>query len=1210
MSSAFDSDSDADRWHVKKPFPVLSSPKKNDVKKSGVNKPSVQTSITRTRDVPASAAVGAAEKAYVNLPTLSMWVREQDCGRVSSESMSESTLSRRSSKSSSSTPSLPLISPPSTPSDGRPSRASRFQHARASVTTSGSSRHSSLLSESESEMSGTETSDDESENERDILLAASVANMAMKKPAERKSPPKKPLAQSLPEPEKRIVPEAKDLWRSEPLKVLARLRPLLVNEVLGHKGLAINEIRALEKVDESRLRLKRGRQNLVYSLDGVYGVNNTQQDVFSAVEDVVDSVIAGFNGSVFSYGQANSGKTYTMHGANAEGQKTKFAEEIHADAEAQKGILQRAVKRLFGILNGVSGSRTYEVYCSYMEVYKESVHDLIRSKPLNQRGGGLEVCAGKGLPEVKGLSHVAVETADDVLELFEKSTALRMKGQKQMKSHTIFQVVVEQEGSSVGRDSSVKVISKLTLVDLAGPEKHKPGDGQWVTEVTKINQGLTALSRCIYALAEGAPHVPYRESKLTRVLQDCLGGSCRTVFMVGLSPAVSATDDSHSSLRLATKARKVTQKPAVNIVDSSSFIVPEKLAPAAEIARLTRLLRGNGQVKQETSQVGRTAIRKPAFSRVSQAPVRQRVGKAVVAEEPRLAAAKKLPSRDMSPYESDGYESDHDRTLSQEPTARYSYSSRQSDIYSPRRRGHPLDRAVASAAMTASVTTSRSISNGRSSGLMSHGGESTDQLHHEISTLRESQQEFRAEMVRLRYALQAQQEDPKLNALKGQIEKLERENLNLRRSKQQADARAMKSRQERDIMRYSIRGGDAAPVNARIATPQRLSTSESRESVLKKHLADLSKENSSLKQAMQDAEATIQKERAARGKMRNAIQNALAKQSSYSSHRSSLGSIGPIQEGVIGGESSSESVVRSMDSLRGGLGNDSTFVREQKSEATTKRESSGSSMSRMQPRPPAHAKPVQAAAAPPVQYRSKRTTRPPAATSIGQRSGASSRASGGSSNAPRAPSKPKEKTFQRSTVTRRSVGPNQGHLPRYSGLSSIERAAAAAKAKGLSHGEDEELFEAMRAGRNRYGRMESHMPKHYKAAQAMADTEFQDELHDISSEVTYQSSAMNDPPLNADEKLVSPHLTLRDSRHSSVRTPQANALLTSVRRNAGVGASVSKLQVLKEAMGSLQKEREAMLSAALRQGGRTNNVSLTNLRERVAMLRREVCAVN
>ncbi|BBN13499.1 centromeric protein E [Marchantia polymorpha subsp. ruderalis] len=310
-----------------------------------------------------------------------------------------------------------------------------------------------------------------------------------------------------------------------------------------------------------------------YSFDHVYGTESKNADIYRGLtKDVIMSALSGFNGTVFAYGQTSSGKTYTMKGTPAD-----------------PGIIRLAVHDVFSKIQEVA-SREFLIRVSYMEIYNEEINDLFA--PENRR---LQIHENleKGI-FVAGLREEIVDSPEQVFNLLEFGESHRHFGETNMnlyssRSHTIFRMVIEsrdmtQDGLEVDSNSDAVRVSALNLVDLAGSERiAKTGaGGVRLKEGTHINKSLMTLGTVINKLSEGpgkqGGHIPYRDSKLTRILQPALGGNAKTAMICTVTPDEIHIDETRGTLQFASRAKKVTNCAQVN----------EILTDAALLKRQTR----------------------------------------------------------------------------------------------------------------------------------------------------------------------------------------------------------------------------------------------------------------------------------------------------------------------------------------------------------------------------------------------------------------------------------------------------------------------------------------------------------------------------------------------------------------------------------------------------------------------------------------------
>ncbi|OXU29727.1 hypothetical protein TSAR_016159 [Trichomalopsis sarcophagae] len=287
----------------------------------------------------------------------------------------------------------------------------------------------------------------------------------------------------------------------------------------------------------------------VFSFDSVYDWNSSQQDIYEeTVRPLVSSVLDGFNGTIFAYGQTGTGKTYTMEGYGTD--------------DSKRGIIPRSFEQIFTHISR-SKNIQYLVRASYLEIYQEEIRDLLHQ----DQSLRFEL---KEKPDtgvfVKDLSNSVCKSAAEIQQLMTTGNQNRTVGATNMnehssRSHAIFIITIEM-GDSCG----IRV-GRLNLVDLAGSERQsKTGStGERLKEASKINLSLSALGNVISALVDGkTSHVPYRDSKLTRLLQDSLGGNSKTIMVANIGPASYNYDETLTTLRYANRAKNIKNKPRIN----------------------------------------------------------------------------------------------------------------------------------------------------------------------------------------------------------------------------------------------------------------------------------------------------------------------------------------------------------------------------------------------------------------------------------------------------------------------------------------------------------------------------------------------------------------------------------------------------------------------------------------------------------------------
>ncbi|XP_075899207.1 kinesin-1 heavy chain-like [Nelusetta ayraudi] len=288
-----------------------------------------------------------------------------------------------------------------------------------------------------------------------------------------------------------------------------------------------------------------------YYFDRVFQSSTTQEQFYNAVaQKIVKDVLEGYNGTIFAYGQTSSGKTHTMEG------KLKDPNMM--------GVIPRIVDDIFNYIYSMDQDLEFHIKVSYFEVYLDKIKDLLDPTKTN-----LSVHEDKNrVPYVKGCTERFVCSPDEVLEAIDdgknsRSVAVTNMNEHSSRSHSIFLINIKQENSQTGN----KLTGKLYLVDLAGSEKvGKTGaEGTVLDEAKMINKSLSALGLVISALAEGSAYVPYRDSKMTRILQDSLGGNCRTTMVICCSPSSFNDAETRTTLQFGQRAKTVKNQVSLNV---------------------------------------------------------------------------------------------------------------------------------------------------------------------------------------------------------------------------------------------------------------------------------------------------------------------------------------------------------------------------------------------------------------------------------------------------------------------------------------------------------------------------------------------------------------------------------------------------------------------------------------------------------------------
>eukprot|EP00051_Salpingoeca_urceolata_P021217 m.329352 g.329352 ORF g.329352 m.329352 type:complete len:662 (-) comp19757_c0_seq19:57-2042(-) len=306
-----------------------------------------------------------------------------------------------------------------------------------------------------------------------------------------------------------------------------------------------------------------------FTFDRVLGPESTQADVFQSMKVPMAKFFAGFNVCVFAYGQTGSGKTWTMLGSQTE--EPELA-----------GVAPRAIAQLFKFVDKHSAETRAEVFVSVLEIYNETLKDLLASRGSTAK---LEIREDRLLGVVvRNLTLTEVTSAESVGLILDRAMAARAVGETSMnlrssRSHMIFTLTLHQQDRQ-DLAGYTKKVSRLNLVDLAGSERAKStgATGDRLKEGASINQSLSHLGNVINALVKtaqggGNGHIPFRSSKLTRLLQPSLGGNSSTLMIANCSPAEDSVSETVSTLRFANRAKQVQNKAKVNFSPQSQAIL-------------------------------------------------------------------------------------------------------------------------------------------------------------------------------------------------------------------------------------------------------------------------------------------------------------------------------------------------------------------------------------------------------------------------------------------------------------------------------------------------------------------------------------------------------------------------------------------------------------------------------------------------------------
>ncbi|XP_068597366.1 kinesin-like protein KIF11 [Brachionichthys hirsutus] len=368
------------------------------------------------------------------------------------------------------------------------------------------------------------------------------------------------------------------------IQVVVRCRPFNTMERKSSYGVIECEANRKEVIVKTGgLNDKATRKT--YTFDMVFGPPAKQIDVYrSVVCPILDEVIMGYNCTVFAYGQTGTGKTFTMEGERSPDEQFTWEEDPLA------GIIPRTLHQIFEKLS--ENGTEFSVKVSLLEIYNEELFDLLSpSEDVSERLLLFDDPRNKRGVVVKGLEEVTVHNKDEVYQILERGSAKRRTASTLMnayssRSHSVFTVTIHMKETTLDGEELVK-IGKLNLVDLAGSENigRSGAVDKRAREAGNINQSLLTLGRVITALVEKRPHVPYRESKLTRILQDSLGGRTKTSIIATVSPSSSNMEETLSTLEYASRAKNIVNKPEVNQKLTKRALIKEY---TEEIERLKR----------------------------------------------------------------------------------------------------------------------------------------------------------------------------------------------------------------------------------------------------------------------------------------------------------------------------------------------------------------------------------------------------------------------------------------------------------------------------------------------------------------------------------------------------------------------------------------------------------------------------------------------
>ena len=363
------------------------------------------------------------------------------------------------------------------------------------------------------------------------------------------------------------------------LKVAIRIRPPLSREIeknLPFRSIALankenNSCSLVEYIGAELDEVGRQKEWISnpqmfqihrFTFDEVFDIESSQEEVYSILaKPAVNSVLEGYNSTIFAYGQTGTGKTFTMEGFT------------YNQYDESRGIIPRTIEDIFTYIESNSNKDTkFIIRAAYLQIYNEMISDLLKPNNPN-KNLNIREDKKKGL-YVEHLSEWAVRSPSDIYSLLERGAGCREVSNTNMndvssRSHGVFMIIVEQlisDSELNGRQ--ITKIGKLNLVDLAGSERTRitGAKGKQLEESKKINKSLSALGNVINALTDSKErkHIPYRDSKLTRLLENSLGGNCKTTMIATISPAQCSFNESLSTLNFAKRAKNIKNRPIVN----------------------------------------------------------------------------------------------------------------------------------------------------------------------------------------------------------------------------------------------------------------------------------------------------------------------------------------------------------------------------------------------------------------------------------------------------------------------------------------------------------------------------------------------------------------------------------------------------------------------------------------------------------------------
>ena len=423
----------------------------------------------------------------------------------------------------------------------------------------------------------------------------------------------------------------------ENIQVAIRIRPFLEKE----KENEDNTLIQTTGEDDRKIQLSKGTKVFKGYFDKIFFPNSTQEQVYNYIRVIFSSLFKGINSTILAYGQTGSGKTYTMFGAewtfnflnnnlNRKIIKDEFNFLIDKDFildpfSSTNGIIPRIIFELFDIINKEKKNEKIKISCSYIQVYNERIYDLLIDNTFNYKKREFTMNSNKNQSEkifdqqplklrddnyrgviIEGALEILVNTFYDIFQLLRIGELNRKKRQTNKndmssRSHTIFIIYYT--------NLTQQLTSKICLCDLAGSEKYNNRENYKIThfnELKSINKSLSALGSVIHALSSKKKkiHIPYKDSKLTHLLQNSLGGNSKTFLIANISPCDYNFDESYNTLLFAERAQNVESKIIPNKYIDDDFISKNNSEENKTILRLTNEIKELRQILQLRNKRG------------------------------------------------------------------------------------------------------------------------------------------------------------------------------------------------------------------------------------------------------------------------------------------------------------------------------------------------------------------------------------------------------------------------------------------------------------------------------------------------------------------------------------------------------------------------------------------------------------------------------